>query len=77
VRGWVRVDAVDGAPGGWLQVRIEGRLYEGNNCATTDLDGTGVRFVWLPPNATTTHTFRVKNTDEGDDYIDYKLVMQN
>ncbi|HET9258023.1 MAG TPA: hypothetical protein VFO16_22870 [Pseudonocardiaceae bacterium] len=77
VKGWVRVDTTGSTPEGWLKVKIEGRLYEGASCATNDLDGKEVRFIWLRPNATTTHTFRVNNTDEGGDYIDFKLVMRN
>lgn len=77
VKGWVRVDSVGSAAGGWLRVKIEGRLYEGDTCGTNDLDGSGTRFVWLRPGATTTHNFRVNNTDEGGDYIDFKLAMRN
>lgn len=33
--------------------------------------------MWLKPNATTTHSFRVDNTAERGDYIDFKLVMRS
>lgn len=78
VRGTITITFADSSSfPGWLLATLKTRLYEGASCSTNDLDGSDLRTVWLPPNATTSVKFRVNNTDEGDDYIDFTVMLGN
>lgn len=57
---------------GWLAV-----LFEGTSEGTDDEDGReGGEFV-APRGRTTTHTARVNNLAEGDDYADISITVTN
>lgn len=63
-------------------VRVEGKLklYEGvceSWVCNNDLDGVGVVGVTIPYNATTRLTLKVKNTDEGGDWIYLSVTLYN
>lgn len=78
VRGtWTIAVADSSSFAGWQSATVWLSLYEGASCATNDLDGWMTQSFWLPPNTTTTKKFRVWNTDEGGDYIDFTFVLKH
>jgi hypothetical protein len=52
-------------------------LYEGASCWTTDLDERW-RFTFIvPPSCGYPLDFRLRNADEGGDYVDFRLNVYN
>jgi hypothetical protein len=59
-------------------IQGRGQLYEGTSEGTGDLDGErAVSFVVPKGGVVASHSFRVPNDDEGDDYVDVQLVATN
>ncbi len=62
---------------GWILADVDARLYEGIDCDTGDLDGRRRYQVWIVPHGAATLNFRVRNTDEGGDYADFRFTIRN
>ncbi len=62
---------------GWVYASIDARLYEGTSCTTGDLDGRRTTGAWIAKGQIKNFTFRVNNTDEGGDYIDFNFNVSN
>jgi hypothetical protein len=78
VRGELYVTANDSSQyPGWVQATIDARLYEGTSCNTNDLDGRRTMTVWVAKGEIRNFKFRVNNTDEGGDYIDFNFNVAN
>ena len=64
---------------GDVNVTVDGKLYEGTSCDTTDLDGSTSQTFTVQPNQTITHSVHMSNTDEGDpdDFANLTLTVAN
>ncbi|WP_298516345.1 hypothetical protein [uncultured Kordia sp.] len=62
---------------GSVSIKESAKLYEGASTNTKDLDGKASKSSVVAANQTKTITFRVRNTDEGDDYADISLQVTN
>lgn len=64
---------------GYITVTISAQMYEGESCATTDLDGWGQLPPFeIAPGATVAKTLSFQNTQEGnDDHVQLHLVLKN
>ncbi|QHI34935.1 hypothetical protein IMCC3317_02800 [Kordia antarctica] len=62
---------------GSVSVKEYAKLFEGSSTNTSDLDGTASKSAVIAANQTKTVSFRVRNTDEGDDYADITLLITN
>ncbi|MGM7722149.1 hypothetical protein [Metabacillus sp. Hm71] len=64
---------------GDVNVTVDGKLFEGDSCDTTDHDGSASQTFTVQPNTTITHTIHMSNTDEGDpeDFADLTLTVAN
>jgi hypothetical protein len=78
VRGELRVTVDDStAYPGWILTHVDARLYEGTSCSTSDLDGRRTMSRWIAAGQSSKFSFRVNNTDEGGDYIDFNFNVRN
>ena len=78
VRGDLRVTVDDSAQyPGWVLATVDAKLYEGTSCSTGDLDGHRRYSRWVAAGGSENFTFRVNNTDEGGDYIDFNFNVRN
>jgi hypothetical protein len=65
-------------PAGTIRVYRFGRLYEGSNCSTNDLDGwVSLEYLYIGPNKTHTGSYRVKNENEGGDRATVSYTITN
>ncbi len=73
---WVTVNDSTDYPG-FVQVIVDARLFEGTSCSTGDLDGRRTYNRWVAAGSTSNFAFRVENTEEGNDYIDFNFNVSN
>lgn len=64
---------------GEIQITVEGRLYEGTTCGTTDVDGGLFEQFNVWPNQTENREFHMRNDDEEEpeDYASIELSVNN
>jgi gas vesicle protein len=60
---------------GSVTVDMPIRLYEGDECSTNDLDGSDVLSVEVAAGQSTHRTRKVRNTAEGDDWVEVNLTI--
>ena len=78
VRGELRVTVNDSTTyPGWVLASVDARLYEGTSCSTSDLDGRRTMSRWIARGTSSNFSFRVSNTAEGGDYIDFNFNVRN
>ena len=78
VRGELRVTINDSSQyPGWVYASIDAKLYEGTSCSTGDLDGHRALGGWIAKGQIRNFAFRVNNTDEGGDFIDFNFNVSN
>ncbi|PER84887.1 hypothetical protein CN498_23385 [Bacillus thuringiensis] len=64
---------------GDINISIDGKLYEGTSCDTTDLDGSNNTTFTVQAGTTISQNFTMWNTDEGnsDDKANITLTVSN
>ncbi len=64
---------------GDVSISVDGRLYEGTSCDTTDLDGNFSNTFTVPAGTTMTKSFSMSNTEEEEpeDKADITLTIEN
>ena len=78
VRGELRVTIIDNSQyPGYVYAWIDAKLYEGASCSSGDLDGHRTFGGWIAKGQTRNWAFRVDNTDEGGDLVDYNFKVSN
>lgn len=78
LRGELRVTVNDSSQyPGWVYASVDAKLYEGTSCSTGDLDGHRTFGAWIAKGQIRNFAFRVSNTAEGGDYIDFNFNVSN
>jgi hypothetical protein len=72
------IDLAPDRPAGTIRVYRFGRLYEGRNCSTNDLDGwVSLEYLYVGPNKTHTGSYQVRNEQEGGDRATVSYTITN